>query len=77
MQKPDGVKVLVFIPLPFSLPLFPLRPQYIPLRAWLYRDGFARFSNTRFTLNSIDDQCILGSHLPTPRTLPLPSSGWS
>ncbi|KAK2109787.1 putative tubulin polyglutamylase ttll9, partial [Saguinus oedipus] len=30
--------------------------QYIPLRAWLYRDGFARFSNTRFTLNSIDDQ---------------------
>ncbi|KAI2649912.1 putative tubulin polyglutamylase TTLL9 [Labeo rohita] len=29
---------------------------YIPLKAWLYRDGFARFSNTRFSLSSIDDQ---------------------
>ena len=33
--------------------------QYIPLKAWLYRDGFARFSSTRFSLSSIDDQCIL------------------
>ncbi|CAK7320268.1 Probable tubulin polyglutamylase TTLL9 [Vulpes lagopus] len=32
---------------------------YIPLRAWLYRDGFARFSNTRFTLSSIDDQFLI------------------
>ncbi|XP_052666267.1 probable tubulin polyglutamylase TTLL9 [Harpia harpyja] len=28
---------------------------YIPLKAWLYRGGFACFSNTRFTLNSRDD----------------------
>lgn len=33
--------------------------KYLPLKAWLYRDGFARFSNTRFSLSSIDDQCIL------------------
>lgn len=33
--------------------------QYVPLRAWLYRDGFARFSSTRFSLSSIDDKCIL------------------
>lgn len=46
---------------PVSLPPSPPPPQYLPLRAWLYRDGFARFSNTRFTLSSIDDQCILGS----------------
>lgn len=32
--------------------------QYVPLKAWLYREGFARFSNTRFSLSSIDDQCI-------------------
>lgn len=37
--------------------------QYIPLKVWLYRDGFARFSNTRFTLNSIDDHCILTSQM--------------
>lgn len=54
------------------LPLFPTASQYIPLRAWLYRDGFARFSNTRFTLSSIDDQCILESHLPIPY-VPCPS----
>ena len=33
--------------------------QYIPLKFWLYRGGFARFSNTRFTPDSIDDSCIL------------------
>ncbi|KAM7327092.1 hypothetical protein ACRRTK_013459 [Alexandromys fortis] len=53
----------------FDLRVYVLVMSYIPLRAWLYRDGFARFSNTRFTLNSIDDHCIL------PETsLPVPSS---
>lgn len=37
--------------------------QYAPLKAWLYRDGFARFSNTRFSLSTIDDICILSPHL--------------
>lgn len=37
-----------------SLSLF----QYVPLKAWLYRDGFARFSGIRFSLSSIDDKCI-------------------
>ncbi|KAF6089698.1 tubulin tyrosine ligase like 9 [Phyllostomus discolor] len=53
----------------FDLRVYVLVMSYIPLRAWLYRDGFARFSNTRFTLNSIDDQCILGPHLPSPFVL--------
>ncbi|KAM6378679.1 LOW QUALITY PROTEIN: putative tubulin polyglutamylase TTLL9 [Pluvialis apricaria] len=35
-----------------------LKP-YIPLKAWLSRGGFARFSNTRFTLNSRGDHCML------------------
>uniref|UniRef100_A0A8C4S7V5 Tubulin--tyrosine ligase-like protein 9 n=1 Tax=Erpetoichthys calabaricus TaxID=27687 RepID=A0A8C4S7V5_ERPCA len=29
--------------------------SFIPLKVYLYRDGFARFSNARFTLSSIDD----------------------
>lgn len=33
--------------------------QYNPLKVWLYRSGFARFSNTRFSLDSIEDTCIL------------------
>lgn len=66
--------MLVLIPLPFSLSPFPPPPQYMPLRAWLYRDGFARFSNTRFTLNSIDDQCILASHPPPLSVLHIPCS---
>ncbi|XP_066240221.1 probable tubulin polyglutamylase TTLL9 isoform X4 [Saccopteryx leptura] len=42
----------------FDLRVYVLVMSYIPLRAWLYRDGFARFSNTRFTLSSIDDQYV-------------------
>lgn len=33
--------------------------QFVPLKAWLYREGFARFSNTRYSLSTIDDKCIL------------------
>ena len=33
--------------------------QYNPLKVWLYRGGFARFSNSRFSLDSIEDTCIL------------------
>lgn len=62
----QGVDVLAWA----SSCSLPSPPQYIPLRAWLYRDGFARFSNTRFTLSSIDDQCILGTPLPHPWPLP-------
>ncbi|XP_021110566.1 probable tubulin polyglutamylase TTLL9 isoform X10 [Heterocephalus glaber] len=42
----------------FDLRVYVLVMSYLPLRAWLYRDGFARFSNTRFTLSSIDDQYV-------------------
>ena len=31
----------------------------MPLRAWLYRSGFARFSNTRYCMDTLDDTCIL------------------
>ncbi|XP_068608285.1 probable tubulin polyglutamylase TTLL9 [Brachionichthys hirsutus] len=40
----------------FDLRVFVLVTSYVPLKAWLYRDGFARFSNTRFCLSAIDDK---------------------
>ncbi|XP_040432262.1 probable tubulin polyglutamylase TTLL9 isoform X5 [Cygnus olor] len=43
---------------------------YIPLKAWLYRDGFARFSNTRFTLNSIDDHYVHLTNVAVQKTAP-------
>uniref|UniRef100_A0A8D2L4B3 Tubulin--tyrosine ligase-like protein 9 n=1 Tax=Varanus komodoensis TaxID=61221 RepID=A0A8D2L4B3_VARKO len=43
---------------------------YLPLKAWLYRDGFARFSNTRFTLNSIDDHYVHLTNVAVQKTAP-------
>ncbi|KAJ8358315.1 hypothetical protein AAFF_G00014670 [Aldrovandia affinis] len=40
----------------FDLRVYVLVTSYRPLKAWLYRDGFARFSGTRFSLGSIRDQ---------------------
>ncbi|MGH0189539.1 UNVERIFIED_CONTAM: hypothetical protein FKN15_036465 [Acipenser sinensis] len=45
----------------FDLRVYVLVTSYVPLKAWLYRDGFARFSLTRFSLSCIDDHCILSS----------------
>lgn len=38
--------------------------QFVPLKAWLYREGFARFSNTPYSLSTIDDKCILSLEQP-------------
>ncbi|XP_043946273.1 probable tubulin polyglutamylase TTLL9 isoform X1 [Protopterus annectens] len=54
----------------FDLRVYVLVTSYVPLKAWLYRDGFARFSNTRFTLNSIDDQYIHLTNVAVQKTAP-------
>ncbi|XP_049635461.1 probable tubulin polyglutamylase TTLL9 [Suncus etruscus] len=54
----------------FDLRVYVLVLSYIPLRAWLYRDGFARFSNTRFTLSSIDDQYVHLTNVAVQKTSP-------
>ncbi|XP_059117633.1 probable tubulin polyglutamylase TTLL9 isoform X3 [Peromyscus eremicus] len=54
----------------FDLRVYVLVMSYIPLRAWLYRDGFARFSNTRFTLSSIDDHYVHLTNVAVQKTSP-------
>ncbi|XP_027723259.1 probable tubulin polyglutamylase TTLL9 isoform X1 [Vombatus ursinus] len=54
----------------FDLRVYVLVMSYIPLRAWLYRDGFLRFSNTRFTLSSIDDHYVHLTNVAVQKTSP-------
>jgi tubulin polyglutamylase TTLL9 len=42
----------------FDIRVYVLVTSYVPLKAWLYRSGFARFSNTRFSLDSITDTFV-------------------
>uniref|UniRef100_A0A3B3Z9G8 Tubulin--tyrosine ligase-like protein 9 n=1 Tax=Periophthalmus magnuspinnatus TaxID=409849 RepID=A0A3B3Z9G8_9GOBI len=53
----------------FDLRVYVLVTSYVPLKAWLYRDGFARFSNTRFSLSSIDDKMHL-TNVAVQKTAP-------
>ncbi|XP_048873581.1 probable tubulin polyglutamylase TTLL9 isoform X1 [Brienomyrus brachyistius] len=54
----------------FDLRVYVLVSSYLPLKAWLYRDGFARFSNTRFSLSSIEDQYIHLTNVAVQKTAP-------
>nr|XP_046199791.1 probable tubulin polyglutamylase TTLL9 isoform X3 [Oncorhynchus gorbuscha] len=54
----------------FDLRVYVLVTSYIPLKAWLYRDGFARFSSTRFSLTSIDDQYVHLTNVAVQKTAP-------
>ncbi|XP_032375624.1 putative tubulin polyglutamylase TTLL9 isoform X2 [Etheostoma spectabile] len=44
--------------------------KYVPLKAWLYRDGFGRFSSTRFSLSSIDDKYMHLTNVAVQKTAP-------
>ena len=54
----------------FDLRIYVLVTSYVPLKAWLYRDGFARFSNTRFSLDSIDDSYVHLTNVAIQKTAP-------
>ncbi|XP_026873723.2 probable tubulin polyglutamylase TTLL9 isoform X2 [Electrophorus electricus] len=55
----------------FDLRVYILVTSYLPLKAWLYRDGFARFSNTRFSLRTIDDQYVHLTNVAVQKTAPV------
>ncbi|XP_038578977.1 probable tubulin polyglutamylase TTLL9 isoform X2 [Micropterus salmoides] len=54
----------------FDLRVYVLVTSYVPLKAWLYRDGFARFSSTRFSLSSIDDRYMHLTNVAVQKTAP-------
>ncbi|XP_067384030.1 probable tubulin polyglutamylase TTLL9 [Channa argus] len=54
----------------FDLRVYVLVTSYNPLKAWLYRDGFARFSSTRFSLSSIDDKYMHLTNVAVQKTAP-------
>uniref|UniRef100_A0A8C6Q5I6 Tubulin--tyrosine ligase-like protein 9 n=1 Tax=Nothobranchius furzeri TaxID=105023 RepID=A0A8C6Q5I6_NOTFU len=54
----------------FDLRVYVLVTSYIPLKAWLYRDGFARFSNTRFFLGTINDKHMHLTNVSVQKTAP-------
>ncbi|XP_006814311.1 putative tubulin polyglutamylase TTLL9 [Saccoglossus kowalevskii] len=54
----------------FDIRVYVMVTSYIPLKAWIYRSGFARFSNSRFSLDSIDDTYIHLTNVAVQKTAP-------
>ncbi|XP_061832390.1 probable tubulin polyglutamylase TTLL9 isoform X5 [Nerophis lumbriciformis] len=54
----------------FDLRVYVMVTSYFPLKAWLYREGFARLSSTRFSLDSIDDKYVHLTNVAVQKTAP-------
>ena len=54
----------------FDIRTYVLVVSYTPLKVWLYRSGFARFSNTRYTLDSINDAFVHLTNVAIQKTAP-------
>lgn len=54
----------------FDIRVYVLVTSYVPIKAWLYRSGFARFSNTRFSLDSISDNFVHLTNVAIQKTAP-------
>ena len=42
----------------FDMRIYVLVTSYVPLKAYVYREGFVRFSNTRFSTDRIEDSYV-------------------
>ena len=65
----DIVNFAVAAPLSLEMVIMLLLWFHQP-QAWLYRSGFARFSNTRFSLDSIDDHYVHLTNVAVQKTAP-------
>ncbi|ELU03224.1 hypothetical protein CAPTEDRAFT_134404, partial [Capitella teleta] len=54
----------------FDLRVYVLVTSYVPMKVWLYRGGFARFSNTRFSMDAIDDTYVHLTNVAVQKTAP-------
>ncbi len=54
----------------FDIRVYVLVTSYSPLKVWLYRSGFARFSNTRFSTTSISDAFVHLTNVAIQKTAP-------
>ncbi len=54
----------------FDIRVYVLVTSYAPMKVWLYRSGFARFSNTRFSLDSISDTFVHLTNVAIQKTAP-------
>ncbi|KAI6655524.1 tubulin polyglutamylase TTLL9-like [Oopsacas minuta] len=54
----------------FDIRIYVLVMSYNPLKVWIYRSGFARFSNSRFSLDSIQDAFVHLTNVAIQKTAP-------
>uniref|UniRef100_A0A2C9JT67 Tubulin--tyrosine ligase-like protein 9 n=1 Tax=Biomphalaria glabrata TaxID=6526 RepID=A0A2C9JT67_BIOGL len=54
----------------FDIRVYVLVTSYNPLKAYLYRSGFARFANNRYSLDTIDDNYIHLTNVAIQKTAP-------
>ncbi|KHN86328.1 putative tubulin polyglutamylase TTLL9, partial [Toxocara canis] len=54
----------------FDIRIYVLVTSFRPLRAWLHREGFARFSHSRYSLNSVEDAYVHLTNVAVAKTAP-------
>ncbi|XP_063681008.1 probable tubulin polyglutamylase TTLL9 [Bolinopsis microptera] len=54
----------------FDIRCYVLVTSYMPLKVWLYRSGFGRMSNTRYSLDSIEDTFVHLTNVAIQKTAP-------